>query len=148
MVSLWAIGAGACFALFAVALEKVASSQQRFLTKLRSLAMVFFASFVVVSAVAYYAGSRPTADWVTWGILVANGVRVAFVYVFFYAAIERIGALLTSVLVSLEVGLTMLWDFILLGKEPAATLWIGAIIIVFGGLTLVVQDEARTPAHA
>ena len=138
--SLLALFAGLCFAVFSVGIEKLDWLQRSYQDRFKFLAGVFFVSFVAVLILAYFSRQPATSSPIGLAILVANGVRVALVYLFFCAAVERIGALLTSVWVACEVPLTMLWDSQVFGTIPASSLVIGAIIIVAGGVALVVKD--------
>jgi drug/metabolite transporter (DMT)-like permease len=136
--SLLAILAGASFALFSVGLEKVEQDKKPTLTqRIGFLAVVFFLSYAGIVTVGYVYGSRPVLSLGVSGILLLNGLRIAFVYGLYHAAVRRIGALLTSVLVALEVPFTMLWDWRLLHNTPGARVALGAIAILFGATTLV-----------
>lgn len=140
--SLFALGAGASFALLSIGLDEMKPQLIHLYTRLSFMTRVFLLSYVAVLTLAYLSQEAPLLDAKSLGILVANGIRVAVVYLIYLAAIRRIGALLTAVFVSFEVFLTMLWDHVLLQRAPAATLWLGAIIIVAGGLTLLMQQAS------
>lgn len=145
--SLLALGAGVTFAAFSVAFERLGRLSQS--AQLKTLGIVFAASYVTILTWAYFSGVPFVFDANATPIALANGVRVAVVYFIFIAAVERIGSLLTSVIVSLEVVLTVLWDKIFLSTSPTLGLCIGAVIILAGGMALTISgnsyrtDEAR-----
>jgi len=139
--SLLALGAGFSFALFSIGLEKSSNYYQSYVSRLRFLLIIFFFSFVIVLTFAYYFGSLPKIDEAANWIFIFNGIRIAVVYLLFWAAIERIGTLAALILVSLEVPLTIIWDYLWLGLTPPYYLIIGAIIIILGGITLTLQRQ-------
>ncbi len=145
--SLLALGAGFCFAVFAISLDKMCEKYSNFVSELNLLFQVFSLSYIGVVSFAFFMKRVPQLDPAAITILCLNGLRVAIVYWIFMAAIRRIGSLLTIVIVSFEVFLTMLWDHLWLDKAPPVTLWLGAIIIVAGSLTLLTQRSARIPQN-
>lgn len=136
--SLLAILAGLSFAVFSVGLEKVEQDKKPTLTqRIGFMAIVFFLSYVGLVTVGYVYGTRPQFSLGVSSILLLNGLRVAVVYGLYQAAVRRIGALLTSVIVALEVPFTMLWDWRVLHNTPGTRVVLGAIAILFGATTLV-----------
>jgi drug/metabolite transporter (DMT)-like permease len=134
--SVFAILAGASFALFGVAIEKIEQGNSGLAGRLRFLSGIFIVSYVCIISLAYFQGSLVSFDRTVLIVLGLNGLRVAVVYALYYAAIRRIGALFASVLVAIEVPLTMLWDWTLLNRPPGLRLIWGSIAILLGAATL------------
>lgn len=144
-----AILAGASFAVFSVGLERIEEDRLSRTQALGFMFLVFVLSYIGILSIGYLYGSKLTFDLKVTGILLANGLRVALVYGFYQAAVRRIGALLTSVVVALEVPVTMLWDWELLNNVPGGRLAIGALAILFGATTLIWDRISRMkPASA
>lgn len=138
-----AILAGASFAVFTVGLEKIEEDRLSRTQALGFMTLVFVLSYIGIVSIGYLYGSSLTFDYKVTGILLLNGLRVALVYGFYQAAVRRIGALLTCVVVALEVPVTMLWDWKLLNNVPGGRLAIGAIAILFGATTLIWDRISR-----
>lgn len=136
--SIAAVLAGASFAVFSVGLEKIEQDKNPTLTqRIGFMTVVFFLSFVGLVTLGYIYGGHLEFSMEVGGILLLNGFRVAVVYGLYEAAVRRIGALLASVLVALEVPFTMLWDWLWLHSVPGSRVVIGAVAILFGTTTLV-----------
>lgn len=147
--SVYAILAGASFALFGVGIEKVEQGDSGLAGRLRFLAMIFLICFVAIISLAYFGGTALSLDKLAWIILVLNGLRVAVVYALYYAAVRRLGALFASVLVAIEVPLTMLWDWAFLNKPPGLRLIWGAVAILLGAITIAWEKSpASKPQSA
>lgn len=134
--SLLALAAGASFAAFSVGLDGIEESKSTLTTRLAFMTVVFCLSFFGIIAIAYFMGHVPSYDTESLNILLFNGLRVAIVYMFYYEAVRRIGALLTSILLAIGVPLTMVVDFLWLDREPGPGLVLGAVAILAGGLAL------------
>jgi drug/metabolite transporter (DMT)-like permease len=137
--SILAVLAGAAFAVFSIGLEKIEELEPGFPNRLLFMGIAFVLAYVGVVSFSYFEGKIPVADPESFWILVANGLRVAVVYVMYEAAVRRVGALLVSILVALEVPFTMLWDSRMLHHQPVPRLIIGAAAIMFGALTLALD---------
>ena len=135
--SVIALLAGLSFAVFSVGIEKIEQEEVSFMRGLGFMSMVFLLSYIGLVTIGYFEGDSPSFDKGTVGILILNGLRVAIVYGLYQAAIRRIGALLASVVVALEVPFTMVWDWRLLDHVPGTRLVFGAVAILIGAITLV-----------
>lgn len=76
--------------------------------------------------------------------LLLNGLRVAVVYALYYAAVKRLGALFASVLVAIEVPLTMLWDWLLLNRTPSSRLVWGSAALLLGAIILALEKSPES----
>src|SRR6266404_1979779 len=132
--SLLAIFAGLSFAFFAVGLEEAGEHQASLTHRLRFMTVIFFLSYAGIVTVGYLQGRPLTAHGWVLIIVLGNGLRVAVVYGFYYAAVRRIGALLVSVIVALEVPFTIFWDWSLLHRIAGPRLVLGAVAILLGGI--------------
>jgi drug/metabolite transporter (DMT)-like permease len=142
--SLYAILAGASFALFGVGIEKIEQSESGLAGRLRFLAMIFLISYIVIISIAYFRGRMISFDRIVLILLVLNGLRIAVVYALYYAAVRRLGALFASVLVAIEVPLTMLWDWLFLNTSPELRLIWGAVAILLGAITLAWEKSPES----
>jgi drug/metabolite transporter (DMT)-like permease len=143
--SIYAIVAGASFAAFSVGIEAIEQEGSGLAGRLRFLAIVFFLGYVGMVTIAYIERRVAVFDTEALIILGANGARIAIVYALFQAAIRRIGALLASVIVALEVPFTMLGDWLFLGRVPSVRLIWGATAILLGAITLAWQRSSQAP---
>ena len=147
--SLIAIGAGASFAVFSVGLEKLEEPKMSPTEALGFMSLVFIISYLGIVTVGFIYGRGPSLSFPVIMILIGNGLRVALVYALYQAAVRRMGALLASAIVALEVPFTMLWDYKLLHNTPGGRLAIGALAILFGAIALVwdriMGAEPKTP---
>jgi drug/metabolite transporter (DMT)-like permease len=146
--SLLAILAGASFAVFSVGLEKIEQRETSLVGRIYFMGIVFLLSYTAVVTVAYFQHRILLPDRMVMAILVANGLRIALVYGLYHAAIRRIGALFVSVIVALEVPLTMFWDSLFLHQFPRGRLIWGAVAILLGALTLTLEKSPDTPRQA
>jgi drug/metabolite transporter (DMT)-like permease len=140
--SMLAVAAGMAFAVFSTILEKNERNGAPRVDRLGLMATIFVFSFLLASTMNIFHERVPFIAGRDLVILALNGLRIAIVYALFHAAIQRIGALRASVIVALEVPMTMLWDWLVLGHPVGLYLAIGSAAIVTGGLTLLI--EART----
>ena len=135
--SLLARGGGFGFALFGTGIEKIEGVKRSLASRLSFMGVAFAIACGVVLIAAYVEHRVPaTIDGFSMGVLIFNGLRVAVVYLFYGLAIRYVGALLASILVTLEVPFTMLWDTQLLHHRPLRNLIIGALAILFAAFTL------------
>lgn len=144
--SLLAIAGGFAFAVFTVAIDKLDRDNPTRQRRLFFLGIVFLASYAVLVTVAYLSTDRPPLDPACLWILGLNGFRVALVYALYQSAVDKIGGVLTSLVVALEVPLTMLFDAMLLDRAPSARLVIGSIAVLAGAVVLASETMHRTDA--
>ncbi len=135
-----AVVAGLSFAFYAYQVGKVEKIIENVSTRMRFLAMVFCGAFATVLTVAHVSISEPISASADLAILVANGFRVALVYVIYHEAVRRAGVLIPATIVVLQVPLTMFWDARFLGTPMPRPLMIGAFLIVMGVVTLLVDE--------
>lgn len=142
--SLFAILAGAAFAFFSVGLEKIEETKTNLTQRLGFMATVFLLSYMGILTIGYMRSQILSFNLLVIGILLLNGLRVAIVYVFYHEAVRRIGALLASVIVALEVPFTIFFDWQLLQQIPGRRLAIGAAAVLLGAITLVWDRISRS----
>jgi drug/metabolite transporter (DMT)-like permease len=140
--SMIALIAGASFALWAYLMDRVEDRVPRASTRMRLLALVFFASYTLLVTAAWLREDAAPIGRYALNVLALNGVRVAIVYYLFQLAIRRAGPLLPSVVVVVQVPLTMLVDHVWLRTTIPPQLIIGATLIVLGIVALL-SDELR-----
>jgi drug/metabolite transporter (DMT)-like permease len=142
--SLIALGAGASFASWAYLMEGVEVSIERTHLRMKLLAAVFFGSYAVLVTITWLMGHRAQLSPEALTVLGLNGVRVAAVYYLFQLAVKRAGPLLPSVVVVLQVPLTMLWDHVWLKTVIPTQLFLGAGLIMLGIVAFLSDELART----
>ena len=131
------------FAVFTVALDKIDRAGATRAGQLFFLGIVFFVSYSALVTVAYFTNEPVPLQTKTLVILAANGLRVALVYALYQAAIGRIGPVLTSVIVALEVPLTMFFERVLLHRPPSARLILGSVGVLAGALVLASESTPK-----
>lgn len=141
--SLFAFLAGVAFAIFGVGLERVRVSTSCLADRLGYMTMVFLLSYILMSTLTVFQRSANGMDSLSLGILVANGLRIAVVYALYQAAIHRIGALLASVIVALEVPMTMIWEWLFLNVVPGWRLCLGSAAIIAAALSLITDQKLK-----
>lgn len=139
--SIYAILAGLSFAVFTVALAENVATEKSLVLQLQLMTVVFLFAFVAFVSYAYFFGHAfELGSAESNAILIVNGIRIALVYILFFAAVQRIGPVLASAIVALEVFITMLVEYWWLDAVPESTLWLGAIIIVTGSATVLLRQ--------
>ena len=140
--TLIAVFAGAAFALWTFTLDEIKSTFGSLVDRLRTLALVFFLSYVVLVTLGYVGGAPPALTGRDYVILALNGVRVACVHLLYLFAVEKAGPLLANVIVVLMVPFTFPFDRIWNGAAITTQLVIGAALIVLAAAGLL-SDELR-----
>jgi drug/metabolite transporter (DMT)-like permease len=140
--SLIAVAAGASFALWTFTMDELRASFTSIAVRMRTLAFIFFVSYVVLITYGYFASGHSLLTTRDYIILSLNGVRVAFVHVLYTFAVQKAGALLASVILVLMVPLTFPFDNIWNQATISAQLIIGATLIVLAAVGLL-SDELR-----
>lgn len=146
--SLLAITGGLTFAVFTVALDKIDRTNATRAGRLFFLGIVFFVSYSALVTVAYLTHKPVPLETTTLLILGGNGLRVALVYALYQAAIRRIGGILTSVIVALEVPLTMVFESVILDRPPSTRLIVGSIGVLAGAIVLATEGSPGRHAPA
>jgi drug/metabolite transporter (DMT)-like permease len=141
--SLLAIVAGAAFAVFGVGLESVRERTPALPSQVGFMTLVFFLSYLLTASVSGFHQGPLRIDSASLAILVANGLRIAVVYLLYQAAVQRLGALLASVVVALEVPMTMIWEWRVLDVAPGWRLGLGSLAIVAAALNLMTDQKLR-----
>lgn len=135
--SLAAILAGVSFAVWADRVDDIEARAPSMSDRLMSLALVFLTTYALVISVEYLIGESPRYPVTDLVILIGNGFRVAAVYVLFQVAISYAGPLIPTIIVVLQVPLTMMFEHILLDTPIPNRLIVGAVAIGIGGASLV-----------
>jgi drug/metabolite transporter (DMT)-like permease len=141
--SIFAIAAGAAFAVFGVGLERVRERTPSLPSQVGFMTLVFLLSYLLTSSVSGFHPGPLRIDRISLAILVANGLRIAVVYLLYQAAVQRLGALLASVVVALEVPMTMIWEWRVLDVAPGWKLGLGSLAIVAAALNLMTDQKLR-----
>lgn len=141
--SLIAVAAGASFALWTFTMDEIKASFTSPAERMRTLAYVFFLSYVVLLTYGFYfapsTSQLTTPDYI---ILVLNGLRVAVVYMIYVFAVKKAGPLLASVILVLMVPMTFPFDSIWNKATISAQLIVGSILIILAAVGLL-SDELR-----
>ncbi len=106
---------------------------------------------LTVSAVRFLVGgpletfSSPTG----WWVILALGITTAFSRLAMFASIERLGGAQTAIITLMEMAVSLALAFLLLGDRLTLWQWMGALLLVVGGVLArrdVEQGGAPPPA--
>jgi drug/metabolite transporter (DMT)-like permease len=138
--------AGPCFSLFLVSSEKHRASavgeadfaaRQGYVAQIELLALIPVLAGAV--AVTWLHGWTVTT-WAQAGELGILGAIAGGIGILYFEAVKRIGALLASVIVGLEVHVTILCEWFWLGEPVSAwAVWGG--VLVLAGVALVAREN-------
>ena len=142
-----ALAAGACFAIWADLADDIEARLDRMSTRFELLARIFGLTFCVAAAAAWLLGPLARPSTIDALIIVANGLRVAIVYIVFQLAVRRGGPLLAVVVAILQVPLTLLSEMVLLDASIDARFAIG-VAAAFAGTIALCIDQARADPTA
>ncbi|WP_280156037.1 DMT family transporter [Piscinibacter sp. XHJ-5] len=134
--------AGAAFAVWTLTLDEIKGTFSGVVSRLQTLALVFFLSYVVLVTLGYAVGRLETLTTTDYVLLALNGMRVACVHLLYLFAVEKAGPLLASVLAVLMVPFTFPFDRIWNGAAITGQLVLGAFLIVVAAAGLL-SDELR-----
>lgn len=139
-----AIVAGFSFAVFTIGLYKSESFSDRYplALKLRAMGYVLLFSYIPVVTLAFFLGYNINYDPLCIWIIVLNGIRLAIVYVIYQQAIRLTHPIFVSVVVSLEVVFTIVFEIIWLKEEFPISLFLGALLIM-GAIWSVMIENSR-----
>lgn len=145
-----ALAAGASFAWWADLADDIETRVDRMSARLGVLARVFGLTFAVAAATAWAIGPIESPSWTDAVIVIANGLRVAVVYVVFQLAVRRGGPLLAVVVGMLQVPLTLLSEAVWFGVALDARFSIGVAAACVGTIALSVDQaqQSATPPRA
>jgi drug/metabolite transporter (DMT)-like permease len=143
-----AVCASIAFAMWQDGIEDFETRVESSPSRLWFLAFVFLVSYTIVVTVAYAKGHAPRFDRTDTLVLGANGLRVALVYWLLNLAIRRAGPLLPAIILLVQVPLTILLDRAVLATMVSTQLWIGAVLITLGTVSVLLQElDAPQPSH-
>ncbi len=106
---------------------------------------------LTVSAVRFLVGgplesfSSPSG----WWVILALGITTAFSRLAMFASIERLGGAQTAIITLMEMAVSLALAFLLLGDRLTLWQWVGALLLVVGGVLArrdVEQGGAPPPA--
>jgi drug/metabolite transporter (DMT)-like permease len=141
--SLIAIAAGASFALWTFTMDELKSSFGTPAERMKTLALVFFISYVVLLTYAFFfAPKLPALSSMDYIVLILNGLRVAIVHVIYVFAVKKAGPLLASIIVVLMVPMTFPFDSIWNKATISIQLIMGSVLVVLAAIGLL-SDELR-----
>ena len=138
--------AGPCFSLFIVSWEKHRASaigntdfaaRQGYLAQIELLAIVPLLLGAIVVTVLH---GWTVTSWAQAGQLGILGMISGVIGVLYFESVKRIGALLASVIVGLEVHVTIVCERLWLG-EPMSSLAILGGVLVLAGAALVAKEN-------
>jgi drug/metabolite transporter (DMT)-like permease len=140
--------AGPCFSLFLVSSEKHRASavgEADFAARQGYLAQIELWAILPVllgaAAATWYHGWTITT-WTQAGELGVLGAIAGGIGVLYFEAVKRIGALLASVIVGLEVHVTILCEWFWLGKPVSVPAVCGGLMVL-AGVALVARENQR-----
>ncbi len=84
-----------------------------------------------------------------WWVIFALGITTAFSRLAMFASIERLGSAQTAIITLMEMAVSLALAFVLLGDRLTLWQWIGALLLVVGGVLArrdVEQGGAPPPA--
>jgi len=142
--SFLAIAAGFSFAVFTIGLYRSESFSGRYplAWKLRAMGYVLLYSYIPVVTLTFFLGYEINYDPLFMLIIVLNGIRLAVIYVVYQQAIRLTHPIFVSVVVSLEVVFTILFEIIWLKEEFPISLFLGALLIM-GAIWSVMIENSR-----
>jgi drug/metabolite transporter (DMT)-like permease len=139
--------AGPCFSLFLVSWEKHRASavgeadfaaRQGYLAQIEFLALLpLLAGAVVVS----WLHGWSVTSWAQWGELAILGTITGGIGVLYFEAVKRIGALLASVIVGLEVHVTILCERLWLGEPMTLPAALGGLLVLAGAALVARENQ-------
>lgn len=145
MGSIIALCAGFSFAVWADRTDEVKARLPDAAARWRYLAGVFGVTGAASALAAVVSGPYPALSAAGVLLVLFNGVRVAIVYALFEAAVRRVGPLLPTVLVVLQVPLTIVVERVWLGEPVSARVVMGALTIMLGGGVLLADRYLQPP---
>jgi drug/metabolite transporter (DMT)-like permease len=138
-----AIAAGASFAVWAYVIDVAEDKIKRVSSRMEMLALVFLGSYAILLTAAWLTGSEVPRGRFEVILLTLNGLRVGVVYYLFQLAVRKAGPLLPSVVVVIQIPMTMFVDHVWLGTEIGRNLMIGGAIIVLSVIGLLTDELQR-----
>ena len=81
-------------------------------------------------------------------IIPLNAVRIAIVYALYSEALKRLSPVTVSAIVSIEVPLTIVFEWIVSGKAPQAAFFVGSLVIVMSSIVMVRENYRRLVLEA
>jgi len=93
---------------------------------------------LVVLSVFFDAGvfSSYTVEWKEIGIIAFIGIISGIIGILYFEAIKRISALLVTVIISLEIFFTMIFENIFLENIVTLNIVLGAILVIIGAISV------------
>lgn len=141
--SLVAVAAGASFALWTFTMDELKNAFETKSERMRTLALVFFISYVVLLTYSFFfTPAPPRLSTTDYAVLILNGLRVAVVHVLYVLAVKKAGPLLASVVVVLMVPMTFPFDRMWNNATISTQLVLGSLLIVLAAVGLL-SDELR-----
>ncbi len=75
-------------------------------------------------------------------------MRIAIVYALYSEALKRLSPVTVSAIVSIEVPLTIVFEWIVSGKAPQAAFFVGSLVIVMSSIVMVRENYRRLVLEA
>jgi drug/metabolite transporter (DMT)-like permease len=140
---MFALMAAIGFASFVTVSSLMLRTADRQAILLHSLAAgtILFVLFFVLTN-----GTEIVGTWVGWLKVSGAGIFVAFAYITFFAGMEIIGPVKSTMIMNIEPVLTIAFAALLLGERLSNVQLFGAVLVI-GGIVLITYTPQKSTVH-